>query len=216
MLESMRSLLNLFRRSVPFPETPRWVLVPLGNPGPEYAETRHNLGRRALLRWAEAEGHAPAVLRRFGTGTLYGLGPFLSLVPATYMNHSGQVVAEALAAGLDPARLVVLYDDKDLPLGTGRFRLEGSAGGHNGLASVLGAAGTERIARLRLGIGPFQRPLADWVLAPWDAEEAPRLQALEEPFAACLGLLARMDNLASLPAQVNGAPFWGPAPGKRN
>lgn len=207
----MRSLLNLFRRPAPFPEAPRWVLVPLGNPGPEYAETRHNLGRRSLLRWAEAEGQAPAILRRFGAGTLYGLGPFLSLVPATYMNHSGQVVAEALSAGLDPTRLVVIYDDKDLPLGAGRFRLEGTAGGHNGLASVLEAAGTERIARLRLGIGPFQRPLADWVLSPWGPEDAEGLQSLERPFAACLALMAEAASLEALPARVNGAAFWGPS-----
>lgn len=209
----MRSLLNLFRRPAPFPEAPQWVLVPLGNPGPEYAETRHNLGRRALLRWAEAEGHVPRTLRRFGTGTLYGLGPFLSLVPATYMNRSGQVVSEALAAGLDPSRLIVLYDDKDLPLGVGRFRLEGSAGGHNGLGSILEAAGTERIARLRLGIGPFQRPLAEWVLRTWDEGEQEPLGNLAGPFRACLDLLAPSENLEGLPSRVNGAAFWGPPPG---
>ena len=74
-----------------------WILVPLGNPGPEYANTRHNLGRRVLQRWVDAHCPAPGALHTFRTGTLYRLqGPLMALVPATYMNLSGQVVAEAL------------------------------------------------------------------------------------------------------------------------
>ncbi len=142
-----------------------WTLVPLGNPGEPYATTRHNLGRLVVQRWMGQNARKAEVALRFQTGTLYRLqGPFQALVPGTYMNLSGQVVGEAVRAGFDPARLIVLYDDKDLPLGLGRFRLEGSAGGHNGVQSVIDHLGTQAFARLRLGIGPFLRPLHEFVL----------------------------------------------------
>ena len=142
-----------------------WLLVPLGNPGKEYTATRHNLGRLMLMRWMQAHGPAPRIARRMASGTLYELAPpFQALVPGTYMNLSGKACAEAVAAGCDPERMILLYDDKDLPLGQGRFRTAGSDGGHNGLKSVFGELQRQDLPRLRLGIGPFQRPLVDFVL----------------------------------------------------
>ena len=136
-----------------------WTLVPLGNPGTEYQDTRHNLGRLMLQRWMAERGLAPAPRRRFPSGTLYPLTDRLqALVPATYMNLSGEACAQASAAGLYPRRMVILFDYKDLPLGTGRFRLNGSDGGHNGLRSVFECLGTQEVARLRLGIGPLTPP----------------------------------------------------------
>jgi len=192
------------------PAGPQWILVPLGNPGAEYAATRHNLGRIMVQRWLDQKALKPSPMRQFQTGTLYQLeGPFLALVPATYMNLSGQVVGEALKAGLDPARMIVLFDDKDLPLGLGRFRLEGSAGGHNGVQSVIDHLGTSRFARLRLGIGPFIRPLHEYVLQEWTAEEKARLEALDAPFARFMEMLAGCEGLAALGGKVNSAAFWG-------
>lgn len=191
-----------------------WTLVPLGNPGVEYENTRHNLGRLALLRWMEAKGLAPKKAKKLPSGTLYGLTDQLqALVPATYMNLSGHVCAEAMKAGLNPSRLVMLYDDKDLPLGFGRFRLDGSHGGHNGVRSVQEAVGTEApLPRLRLGIGPFERPLADFVLGTWTDPEWDRIEALDAPFARFLDLLAGTEDAASLPNQVNAEAFWmGPS-----
>jgi len=126
------------------------------------------------------------------------------------MNHSGYVAAEALAAGLDLRRWIVLYDDKDLPLGRGRLRREGSAGGHNGLASVLEAIGTDRVARWRLGIGPSRRPLADWVLEPWTDEEQNRLKAMDLPFRRALLGLAEVDEDGwdRLTSRINDPAFW--------
>lgn len=191
-----------------------WTLVPLGNPGPDYQDTRHNLGRLLLQRWMADRDLAPSPLQRFPSGTLYPLtGGLRALVPATYMNLSGEVCAQAEAAGLYPRKLVLLYDDKDLPLGTGRFRLNGSDGGHNGLRSVFDGLGTSDIARLRLGIGPFQRPLADWVLEPWTGPEWDRIEALDAPFARFLDLLAACTDLAALANQVNPASFWEPSEG---
>lgn len=190
-----------------------WTLVPLGNPGPEYQDTRHNLGRLLLQRWMADRNLAPAPSKRFPSGTLYPLIPGLqALVPATYMNLSGEVCIQAEAAGIYPRKLVLLYDDKDLPLGTGRFRLNGSDGGHNGLRSVFECLGTPDIARLRLGIGPFQRPLVDFVLEPWTDPEWERINALDAPFARFLDLLATTEDLGTLADRVNPASFWEPTP----
>jgi PTH1 family peptidyl-tRNA hydrolase len=152
---------------------------------------------------------APAPTKRFPSGSLYPLVPGLqALVPATYMNHSGEVCAQAEAAGIYPRKLVLLYDDKDLPLGLGRFRLNGSDGGHNGLRSVFTCLGTPDIARLRLGIGPFQRPLADWVLEPWTDSEWARIDELDKPFARFLEILAAAETLDGIANEVNDAGFW--------
>ena len=191
-----------------------WTLLPHGNPGPDYGRTRHNLGRLMVQRWMEDRALAPKVLRKLPSGTLYGLTDRLqALVPATYMNLSGHVCAEAMKEGLDPARLVMLYDDKDLPLGYGRFRLDGSHGGHNGVRSVQEAVGTEEpLPRLRLGIGPFERPLADFVLGEWTDAEWDRIEALDAPFVRFLELLAGTEDAAALANQVNGEAFWAVSP----
>ena len=192
-----------------------WTLVPLGNPGPDYQDTRHNLGRLLLQRWMEDRGLSPAPAKRFPSGALYPLTTDLqALVPSTYMNLSGEACLQASAAGIYPRRLVLLYDDKDLPLGTGRFRLDGSDGGHNGLRSVFERLGTPDLARLRLGIGPFERPLADFVLGHWTDPEWDRLEALDGPFARFLDLLGQTEDLGGLANQVNPASFWAdPGPG---
>lgn len=188
-----------------------WTLVPLGNPGPEYQDTRHNLGRLMLQRWMADRELAPSPAKRFPSGTLYPLTDRLqALVPATYMNLSGEACLQAEAAGIYPRRLVLLYDDKDLPLGTGRFRLDGSSGGHNGLRSVFECLGTTDIARLRLGIGPFQRPLVDYVLQRWTDAEWEAIDRLDAPFARFLDLLGQTEDLGGLANQVNPAAFWGP------
>ena len=186
-----------------------WTLIPLGNPGEEYAHTRHNLGRLMVLRWMTAANLTPKVSRKLPSGTLYRLSDRLqALVPATYMNLSGLVCADGVKAGLDPARFVLLYDDKDLPLGAGRFRLEGSHGGHNGVRSVQEVLGDGPLPRLRLGIGPFERPLADFVLGTWTEAEWGRIEALDGPFGRFLELLAGTEDAANLPNLVNAEAFW--------
>ena len=188
-----------------------WLLVPLGNPGETYTATRHNLGRLMLMRWMQEHCPGPRVARRLRTGTLYDLKPpFQALVPGTYMNLSGQACAEAAAAGFDPARMILLHDDKDLPLGHGRFRLDGSDGGHNGLKSVFAALQRQDLARLRLGIGPFQRPLVDFVLGEWTGPEWDLIDAMDAPFARFMDLLQGTDDLGSLAGTVNASSFWTP------
>ncbi len=186
-----------------------WTLVPLGNPGPDYAATRHNLGRLLLQRWIGDRGLRPAVARQFPSGRIYALTSGLqALVPATYMNLSGQAVGEAVAAGVPAGRLLLLVDDKDLPLGLGRLRPGGTDAGHNGLRSIHAALGTEAVARLRLGIGPFTRPLHEFVLGEWSEAEWARIDRLDEPFARFLEELERTEDLAGLPGKVNPESYW--------
>jgi PTH1 family peptidyl-tRNA hydrolase len=106
--------------------------------------------------------------------------------------------------------MILLHDDKDLPLGHGRFRLDGGDGGHNGLKSVFAALLRQDLARLRLGIGPFQRPLVDFVLGEWPGPEWDLIDAMDAPFARFMDLLQGTDDLGSLAGTVNASSFWTP------
>jgi peptidyl-tRNA hydrolase, PTH1 family len=181
------------------PQGNSWLLVPLGNPGAEYADTRHNMGRLLVQRWMDKHCLKPGVIHAF-----------MALVPATYMNLSGQVCGEAAKAGFEAKRMILLHDDKDLPLGVGRFRMSGSDGGHNGLKSVFEHLGSAEIPRLRLGIGPFTRPLHEFVLGPWTDEEIQRIEAMDAPFARFMEALAGIEDLGELPGKVNAESFWMP------
>lgn len=186
-----------------------WILVPLGNPGEQYATTRHNLGRLMVQRWMDQKCLKPGPIHTFKTGTLYSMKPpFLALVPGTYMNLSGQICAEALTAHFDPARMILIHDDKDLLLGMGRFRMGGGDGGHNGLRSVMEHLGGTQLARLRLGIGPYERPLHHFVLGEWTEEEWAHIAALDEPFAQFMDALSVCTDLTRLSNIVNAETFW--------
>ena len=162
----------------------------LGNPGPEYADTRHNAGFRLADHLAER--WKLGVFRRGerarqASGVVAGRDVKL-LKPQTYMNRSGAALAPLRALpGFDPAQhLLVLVDDVALP--TGRFRLRGagSAGGHNGLKSIEGALQRQDYPRLRIGVGakpPEIDDLADWVLSDFEPEEREALEALVDPMA---------------------------------
>lgn len=163
------------------------LIVGLGNPGPEYAKTRHNAGFMAIDRLAARHAPGQSAKARFAGMTLecpIGSQRALLLKPLTYMNRSGQSVSQALTFfKLDPSRdLLVLVDDAALDTGVIRIRPSGSSGGQNGLADVQRALGTEAYARLRIGVGP--RPpvisLHDFVLGRFsEAEAAPLNSALE-------------------------------------
>ncbi|RIL06682.1 MAG: aminoacyl-tRNA hydrolase [Proteobacteria bacterium] len=158
------------------------LVVGLGNPGPEYEATRHNVGFLVVERLAARHGIALAPAKRlfgrFGVGRIAGVETGV-LEPLTFMNRSGRSVCAAIDAHpLDPAsELVVVYDDLDLPFGRLRLRPSGGAGGHNGLADIQQSLGRSDFARLRFGIGrpaPGVDPV-DHVLAPFTADEAARL-----------------------------------------
>jgi PTH1 family peptidyl-tRNA hydrolase len=162
------------------------LLVGLGNPGPEYADTRHNIGVRVLEQLARHHGIAFGEHRfasRFGVGRLRGDGlPVALLAPQTFMNRSGAAVAEAVRElSLDDPEsdLLVVFDDVDLPFGRLRLRASGGAGGHRGLADVLLHLDRRDVPRLRFGVGrpPGSLETADHVLAPFSEAEAEQLPA---------------------------------------
>jgi PTH1 family peptidyl-tRNA hydrolase len=164
--------------------------VGLGNPGPEYADTRHNAGFRLADRLAERWGFGPfrrGERARETAGTV-GSTPVKVLKPQTYMNRSGAAVAPLRALPeFDPSRhLLILVDEVALPLGKFRLRGAGSAGGHNGLKSIEGALQRQDYARLRIGVGPKppeMDDLADYVLAEFTPDERDTLQSLLDPMA---------------------------------
>lgn len=141
------------------------LIVGLGNPGNEYAYTRHNIGFLV----------ADELARRGITAKI--------LKPDTYMNRSGEAVAKLLRqSNMTAADILVLYDDADLPFGDLRFRKGGSHGGHNGMRSILGLfpEGTD-VSRLKIGIGRPENPnvpLEDWVLGRWSKGEEAALPEL--------------------------------------
>ena len=156
-----------FRRR---PRHSPWLIVGLGNPGARYAANRHNIGFLAVERWAARHGielsrKRPWALLSEGTAVIASQS-FRVLVakPRTFMNLSGDAVGEVVHRyHVDIDRLIVIYDEADLPLGKLRIRERGSAGGHKGIASVLEELGTEDVLRLRIGIGRPGDPDADTI-----------------------------------------------------
>ena len=164
------------------------MIVGLGNPGRKYEKTRHNMGWEALDRAADNAGIKVNVNRYHGlTGMGVIAGEKVILVkPLTYMNLSGDCV-QPLAAyyKIPPEDILVICDDVNLPLGRIRFRKSGSAGGHNGLKSIIGRLGSDAFPRLRLGVGgPGEGiDLIDHVLMPFLGEDAAKAEALAKTAA---------------------------------
>jgi peptidyl-tRNA hydrolase, PTH1 family len=152
------------------------LVVGLGNPGPEYASTRHNLGfvvtDRLAAQWSASwRSKFSGRLAETRDGDLR-----VALVqPQTFMNLSGRTVAAAMRFyKLEPDALVVVHDEIDLPLGDVRAKFGGGLAGHNGLRSLRESLGTAEFARVRIGVGRPERgdrtPVADWVLRPFPAD----------------------------------------------
>ena len=150
--------------------SPEWLLVCLGNPGDPYENTRHNVGFLVIDQLADRENLPVQRLKHKAlTNTaLIGGKPVLLMKPTTYMNLSGEAVGEAARFyKIPPDRVLVISDDVSLPQGKLRVRRSGSAGGHNGLKSIIASLDTENFNRIRIGIGAKPNPqydLAAWVL----------------------------------------------------
>ena len=161
----------------------------LGNPGPEYEDTRHNAGfrlaDRLVARWKLPQFRRGDRARQ--TQGSWHSHPVTVLKPQTYMNRSGAALA-ALGSlpGFDPSQhLLILVDEVALPIGRFRLRGAGSAGGHNGLKSVEGALQRQDYARLRIGVGPqpIDDDLSDFVLGPFASDEQKILEDLLDPMS---------------------------------
>lgn len=155
-----------------------WIVVFLGNPGAKYAGTRHNVGFMTADKCEKATG-AKINRARFKALTdqikLDGEGVLL-MKPQTYMNLSGDAVAEAARFyKVPPERVIVISDDVSLPVGKLRIRAKGSAGGHNGLKSIIARLGSDGFPRIKMGVGAPPHPdydMADWVLGSFKNQDA--------------------------------------------
>ena len=154
-----------------------WLIVGLGNPGREYEKTRHNCGFRALDILAENLGCKVDRLKfqgLYGQVNYNGQKVFL-LKPQTYMNLSGRSVLQLSAYfNIPPQNIIVMFDDISLEPGRLRIRPDGSAGGHNGIKSIIQEVGSQSFPRVKIGVGAKPNPnydLADWVLSTFSAQE---------------------------------------------
>ena len=173
-----------------------WMIVGLGNPGKDYEKTRHNVGFRStdllagLLKTKIDRLKFKALTRMVN----YNGMKVLLVQPQTYMNLSGAAVS-ALATyyKVAPERILVIFDDISLPVGRIRIRRDGSAGGHNGIKSMIQSLGTDKFPRVKVGVGAKPHPdydLADWVLSKFSAQEEKDLgPALENAAKAALMVL---------------------------
>ena len=161
------------------------AIVGLGNPGPDYRDTRHNMGARALdalakkikVRFQRVGGHLVAQCKWRGD-VLY------LIKPQCFMNSMGPPVARVTRKlQLVPSQLILVYDDLDLPLGRVRVRMKGSAGGHNGMRSLIATLGSDQLRRVKVGIGRPASPerdreeIVDHVLSAFLPDELPTVEA---------------------------------------
>lgn len=165
--------------------TEPYLIVGLGNPGPQYARTRHNIGWLVVERLADAYGLRFDQLQskgRVAQGSPHDRRLIL-VKPLTYMNLSGEAVGPLLRFYKIPLdHLLVIYDEMDIPFATLRMRPNGGAGGHGGMKSIIATLGSENFARLRVGVG---RPPAGWdppdyLLSPWTKDEEAQLPDLTQ------------------------------------
>lgn len=154
-----------------------WLIVGLGNPGKEYAATKHNCGFRAIDLIADSLGCKidKAKFQGLYGQTIYQGTKIYLLKPQTYMNLSGRSVVQLSAYfNIPPQRIIVLFDDISLEPGRLRIRGDGSAGGHNGIKSIISELGSQDFPRVKIGVGAKPHKdadLADWVLSGFTAAE---------------------------------------------
>ena len=177
------------------PQSIEYLIVGLGNPGSKYWNTRHNVGYAALDALASDLGVQVTRVKFHGLiaqGTLAGHRVLL-LKPTTYMNLSGRAVKEAAAFYKIPAERVIVFSD-DISLDPGRIRIRknGSAGGHNGLKSIIECLGTQEFPRIRIGVGAKPHPdydLADWVLGTFSPAQRTEMDSVYHTAAQAAGVL---------------------------
>ena len=210
----MANIFDLFRkiekREAAPTGAPTYLVVGLGNPGKEYLNTRHNAGFLAIDHLAARAGVKIDRVRfkaLTGEGTLCGTR-VLFLKPQTFMNLSGEAVREAAAFyHIDPANIIVIYDDVTLDVGRLRVRGKGSDGGHNGMKSIIYQLNSDAFARVRVGVGKKPHPaydLANWVLSAFSPEELEVLSKMFDTVERGVELLIKGD-LATAMQVCNGA-----------
>ena len=190
----------LFKKAGPV----RWLVVGLGNPGPKYQWTRHNLGFLVIDELAQREDIPVQRLKyKALTNTaVIGGEPALLMKPTTYMNLSGESVIQAVQFyKLPPQRVLVISDDVSLPQGKLRIRRSGSAGGHNGLKNIIQHLGTDQFPRIKVGVGGKPHPdsdMADWVLGTPRGEDRKVMEGAIARAADAVTLLLEQGSEAAM------------------
>ncbi len=189
-----------------------WLIAGLGNPGPKYEKSRHNVGFMVLDALAEAERASWRSERTNALGAKINSrnGATCQLLkPLTFMNLSGQAVGEAARFyHIDPSHIVVVHDEMDLPLGQLRLKMGGGAAGHNGIKSIISHIGAD-FYRLRVGIGKAPGVGADFVLGDFNSHELPifnevKIAAMQALEALIIDGLAKAQNrFHSLDLSIN-------------
>ena len=186
-----------------------WLIVGLGNPGREYERSRHNCGFRAVDILADKLG---CKIDRAKFQGLYGQTTYkgkklMLLKPMTYMNLSGRSVLQLSAYfSIPPQKIIVLFDDISLEPGRLRIRADGSAGGHNGIKSIIQELGSQTFPRVKIGVGAKPHPdhdLADWVLSSFSAQEEKAL-TVSLPNAADAALAIIDSSVSEAANKFNG------------
>ena len=166
-----------------------WIVAFLGNPGLKYNGTRHNAGFMAADAMEKKLGVRINKMRFKALTQTVDIGSHrvLLMKPQTYLNLSGDAIAQAAKFyKVPPERVIVVSDETALPIGKLRIRRGGSAGGHNGLKSIIARLGTDQFPRIRLGVGAPPHPdydMADWVLAAFKGQDAADMEAVAEKAA---------------------------------
>ncbi len=178
-----------------------WVVFGLGNPGPQYATSRHNVGFMAIDSFLNSLP-APQILDRgererfLWWKVAAPIQPLILVKPMTFMNLSDEAYKDALGIfRFEPQETLIIYDDVSMNLGKIRIRSKGSSGGQKGIDAILRLLETQEIKRIKMGIGPKpeRRALSDFVLEPFTEEELPILKKMVDRVVQLLHMMRRMD-----------------------
>ena len=179
------------------PTKPEFIIAGLGNPGVAYENTRHNAGFLAIDALEKKYSFTPnehkfnAVCNR----AVIGGKSCLIMRPQTFMNKSGEAVSDAMDFyEIDPKNIIVIFDDISLDVGAMRIKRKGSAGGHNGIKSIIALCGTQDFPRVKIGIGAKPHPdydLADWVLSRFSDEDMKKLSEVFDHTAEAVELIVK-------------------------
>jgi PTH1 family peptidyl-tRNA hydrolase len=192
------------------------LVAGLGNPGPEYADHRHNVGFQVIEVLARSHGltfsRRKELKAHVAEGQIAGRAVLLAK-PQTYMNLSGRALGRLQRTyEIPPEQILIVYDDLDLPLGRLRMRPEGGSGGHKGMRSIIDVLGTQAFPRLRVGVDrpPGRMDPAEYVLRPFDEEQQELLDDVLERAVAAIecwlvdGIVAAMDEFNRSPVDEAG------------
>lgn len=188
-------MISPFKKTNAAVGAPEFILAGLGNPDKKYEHTRHNSGFLCVDKLAEKEGFTPNRLKfksMFADARIGG-HRCIVLKPQTYMNLSGEAVAEAAAFyKIPPERILIMFDDISLDVGKLRIRRKGSHGGHNGIKSIVSCIGSSDFPRIKIGVGKKPHPdydLADWVLSNFTKQEDVALNSALDDACAAIRLI---------------------------